>query len=238
MGNENRRVQLDYTTFHRIGRRVGLDGWLPTSAQEWVFEAGMIGPGGNWQWLTTGAIINSESADCIQNIQLPKGKEAAMLQKILVPLDGSKLAEQALPYAEALAEKFESEIILLWVVQLPVPVAADYGAPYSATITFDTSVTAETEQAEAYLESLRESLSEHQILTRVVVAKNQSVADAIVDLATQEKVDVIVKTTHGRTGLSRWIFGNVAAKVLQRAPCPVFLVRVRQAAENSILRDA
>jgi nucleotide-binding universal stress UspA family protein len=52
------------------------------------------------------------------------------------------------------------------------------------------------------------------------------VANAIIDLARERKMDVIVKTTHGRSGISRWIYGNVAAKVLERAPCPVFLVRV------------
>jgi nucleotide-binding universal stress UspA family protein len=50
-------------------------------------------------------------------------------------------------------------------------------------------------------------------------------AEQIIALADREKVDLIVICTHGRSGLSRWVYGSVAAKVLQDAPCPVFLVK-------------
>lgn len=147
-----------------------------------------------------------------------------MLQKILVPLDGSKLAEKALPYAEALAQKFDAELILLLVLQQPMPVALDYGgiAPPYEIIT-DQAIA----EARTYLQGLQTKFEQQHIPTRISTLESQSVADAIIDLAIQESVDVIVKTTHGRSGLSRWIFGNVAARVLQQAPCPVFLIRVR-----------
>lgn len=144
------------------------------------------------------------------------------LQKILVPLDGSKLAEKALPYAEELAQKLDAELILVWALQ-PQPLVAmsDYGAASYGTL-LDT----EEDEAKEYLLNLRQGLREQKLRVRTAVVKGHSVADAIVDLAKQEKVDFIVKTTHGRSGLSRWIYGSVATKVLQQAPCPIFLVRV------------
>jgi len=145
-----------------------------------------------------------------------------MLQKILVPLDGSKLAEKALPYAEALAEKFAGELILVWALQAqPAMAMSDYGAAAYGQI-----VDQEEAEANKYLHQLQDVLRGRNIRVRIAVIKGASVADAIVDIARQEKADVIVKTTHGRSGLSRWIYGSVATKVLQHAPCPIFLVRV------------
>jgi nucleotide-binding universal stress UspA family protein len=57
-------------------------------------------------------------------------------------------------------------------------------------------------------------------------------AEEIIDLACREQVDLIVMCTHGRSGLSRWIYGSVANKVLQHAPCPVFLVKAAEKASS------
>ena len=149
-----------------------------------------------------------------------------MIQKILVPLDGSKLAEKALPYAEALAQKFEAEVLLVWVLQPSTIVPVDYGSV--AVPPIDTMMEEAEQEAHEYLSRLQDHFRQQNIPTRFSVLKSHSVADALIDLAGQEKMDVIVKTTHGRSGLSRWLFGNVAAKVLQDAPCPVFLIRIRE----------
>ena len=87
-----------------------------------------------------------------------------MLQKILVPLDGSKLAEQALPYAQALAQKFESELILLMVLQpAAVPVMAD---PYGGVLYNYTpeEVNQQAEMADNYLSKHQQALSQLNIL--------------------------------------------------------------------------
>jgi nucleotide-binding universal stress UspA family protein len=149
-----------------------------------------------------------------------------MLQKILVPLDGSELAERALPYAKALAEKFDGELILFRGLEtvriVPLP---EFGVvPYE----YDELVDQAEEQAHGYLGDLRDEIREEGLSARVAVTRGRSVADAIVDFAEKEAVDLIVKTTHGRSGISRWVFGSVALKVLEQAPCPVFLVRVEE----------
>lgn len=152
-----------------------------------------------------------------------------MLQKILVPLDGSKLAEKALPYAEAFAQKFEAELILVWVLQHPIVMPLDYGGV--AVPPIDMMMEQAEKEAQEYLNNLQDKFRQQNIPTRIVILKSHSVAEAIINLASEQGVDVIVKTTHGRSGISRWLFGNVAARVLQGAPCPVFLIRVSAADE-------
>lgn len=145
-----------------------------------------------------------------------------MIKKILLPLDGSKFSEESLPYAIELAQKFEAEILLVWALH-PIVIMSDYGAASYQAI-------AAMEEAEAknYLAQQKKELQEKglAIETRIIEGP---VADAIIDLSGQEDIDLIVMSTHGRSGLSRWVYGSVATKVLQHAQCPVFLVRVKGA---------
>lgn len=144
-----------------------------------------------------------------------------MIKKILVPLDGSKLAEKALPYAEALAEKLEAELILTWVLH-PLIVMSDYGAS-----SYETIISLEKNEATQYLTTTQIELQKQHLPVRINILEGHA-ADAIIELACQERVGLIVMSTHGRSGLSRWVHGSVATKVLQQAPCPVFLVRVKE----------
>lgn len=145
-----------------------------------------------------------------------------MIKKILLPLDGSKFSEESLPYAIELAEKFEAEILLVWALH-PIVIMSDYGAAsYQAIATMEES------EAKNYLAQQKKALKEKGLTVESRIIEGP-VADAIIDLSGQEAVDLIVMSTHGRSGLSRWVYGSVATKVLQHAPCPVFLVRVKGA---------
>lgn len=144
-----------------------------------------------------------------------------MIKKILVPLDGSKLAEKSLPYAEALAEKLGAGLILTWVLH-PLIVMSDYGAS-----SYETIITLEKNEATQYLTRTQIELQKRHLPVRINILEGRA-ADAIIELACQERVGLIVMSTHGRSGLSRWVHGSVATKVLQHAPCPVFLVRVKE----------
>ncbi len=133
-----------------------------------------------------------------------------------------------LPYAEALAQKFDAELILVLVLQTPaapIVVEPHVGFPFYGHD--ETIMAEERKEALDYLGNLQDNLRKQNISTRIEVLEKASVADGIVDIASQEEIDVIVKTTHGRSGPSRWVYGSVATKVLQHAPCPVFLVRVK-----------
>jgi nucleotide-binding universal stress UspA family protein len=143
------------------------------------------------------------------------------MKKIIVPLDGSVLAEKALPHAEELARRFEADLILVWVLH-PLLVMSDYGEH-----SYEQLITLEEQEARSYLTAKQIEFQKHDLPVQTKIMEGQP-AQAIIDLACNEEADLIVMCTHGRSGLSRWVHGSVATKVLQHAPCPIFLVRSRE----------
>jgi nucleotide-binding universal stress UspA family protein len=142
-----------------------------------------------------------------------------MYKKILVPLDGSELAKSALDQAEKLAQTFDAEIILFQVV----PFMPIYGSPELVTpLIVDEK---QKEAAEKYLANLVEELKKRGLKTTATVRTGQQVAVEIIDFAKESGVDLIVMCTHGRSGISRWVLGSIAHKVLTRAETPILLVR-------------
>ena len=147
-------------------------------------------------------------------------------KKIMVTLDGSDFAAQALPRAQALAECFGAKLILFRVV-LDV-YSADVGHIRAAVTGVDRKPDEQQQhlidEALEPLIELQEELKLHQLEVQAVVDTGPP-AVRIIDYAAENEVDLIVMTTHGRTRLARWVFGSVAEKVLRGAPCSVFLVR-------------
>lgn len=143
-----------------------------------------------------------------------------MFDKILVTLDGSSLAEKVLPYVEQIAAKFDSEIILLHVVTIPA-----ISASPEANIIEDEKIA--EQHAQEYLERIDYRLTQAGLKARPVIVKGKP-AEGIVDYAELEKVDLIAMSTHGRSGLGRWVFGSVAERVLRGAGCPVLLIRAKE----------
>ncbi len=142
-----------------------------------------------------------------------------MYKKILVPLDGSELAKTALDQAEKLAVAFDAEIILFQVV----PFMPIYGSPELVTPLIVDEKQKET--AEKHLANLAEELKKRGIKTTAMVRTGQQVAIEIIDFAKESGVDLIVMCTHGRSGITRWVLGSIAHKVLTRAETPILLVR-------------
>jgi nucleotide-binding universal stress UspA family protein len=142
-----------------------------------------------------------------------------MYKKILVPLDGSELANKALYEAERLANYFGSEIILFQVV----PFMPIYGSPELVTpLIVDEK---QKEAAEKYLVTLTEGLNQRGFKATAMVRTGQQVAVEIIDFAKESGVDLIIMCTHGRSGITRWVLGSVALKVLTRAETPILLIR-------------
>ncbi len=142
-----------------------------------------------------------------------------MYKKILVALDGSELAKRALDEAEKLANCFGSEIVLFEVV----PFMPIYGSPELVTpLIVDEK---QKEAAEKYLVYLSDELKKKGLKTTGVVRTGQQVAVEIIDFAKESGADLIVMCTHGRSGISRWVLGSVALKVLTRAETPILLIR-------------
>jgi nucleotide-binding universal stress UspA family protein len=142
-----------------------------------------------------------------------------MYKKILVPLDGSELAKSALDQAEKLAKTFDAEIILFQVV----PFMPIYGSPELVTpLIVDEK---QKEAAEGYLLRLTEELKQKGFKVSATAKTGQQVAVEIIDFAKENGVDLIVMCTHGRSGISRWVLGSIALKVLTRAETPILLLR-------------
>jgi nucleotide-binding universal stress UspA family protein len=145
---------------------------------------------------------------------------AGSFQKLLVCLDGSALAEQVLDSALSLAHCSHAEIILLRVVQ-PANLLFDMETADQV----QESVTAlEKGEAEAYLNSLLLKLpqTENSLTAHTLLG---APADTIIDFAQEQKVDLIAMSSHGRSGISRWVYGSVAEKVMRGAKCATLIMR-------------
>ena len=146
-----------------------------------------------------------------------------MYRHILVPLDGSPLAEEALPHAEALARVFNSRITLVscvepYVISLPMvptPVPA-----YDIEMDLDSL----TRDRAEYLNTIREDLVKKGLSVDIEALRGRA-ADEILRFADAKSVDLIVMTTHGRSGIGRFIYGSAAERVLHAAKTPVLLIR-------------
>lgn len=144
---------------------------------------------------------------------------------ILVPLDGSELAERALEPAMVLAKGVGSDVILLRVVPTPEPVPESLVSPGGPSAGQRQTVEQkEREEAESYLQRIYNSLPTAHLFFDVAIATGY-VADAIVDYAVAHHVDLIVMSSHGRSGVSRWLYGSVAEKVLRGAECATMIIR-------------
>jgi nucleotide-binding universal stress UspA family protein len=163
-----------------------------------------------------------------------------MYKKILVPLDGSKLAEAALPHAEELAKGCDTEEVILVSVTERVqgyravegatePVVHSGGGWMGSVQPPVQRLVPEAfgkkeKQAQRYLDRIAKKLEARgiNVSTEVLLWKP---AEAIVGYAKQYGCDVIVMATHGRSGPSRWAFGSVADKVLRSSCVPVLMIR-------------
>lgn len=152
-----------------------------------------------------------------------------MADKILIPLDGSKLGETALHHIEKLvSDKKEVEITLLHVFIPPMPRIESGFA-----ITLDMPLTEEElepikKKAMEYLEMTAENLRRKgiDVTCRVVIGKGGlSSAEEIIRIESEINADLIAMSTHGRRGLSKWAFGSVTEKVLRAGKAPVLVVR-------------
>ena len=143
-----------------------------------------------------------------------------MFRRILVPLDGSSLAEHALPLAARLAKVSGGTITLLHVSNLTM----EYGPSFAQPFMYVESMLEEnTAQARLYLDDIERS----PVLKDVTVHKEATsgeVAQCILDFAQSDASDLIVICSHGRTGFKRWALGSIAQKVARYSTKPVLIV--------------
>ncbi|ELY56661.1 universal stress protein [Natronolimnohabitans innermongolicus] len=140
------------------------------------------------------------------------------MNRVLVPVDGSKPARSALEYA---LEQFpDAELTLLYVVDPMVDYSRRRAYP---GYTSDDEHTTEREKGEAILESSLEAIPDDRVVETAL--EGGPPAQTIVDYADEHEVDTIVLGSHGRDGVSRYLLGSVAETVVRRAGVPVTTVR-------------
>lgn len=141
-----------------------------------------------------------------------------MFSRILVPLDGSAAAERALEYAASLAKTGNGQIILLRARSSPMTVgfAVDYPIPQEV---FE----AELKTCQDYVLGVEKRLQAEGCRTAIELPAGEP-SECILGVAEQDRCDLIVMSSHGRTGFNRFLLGSVAEKVARHACCPVMIV--------------
>lgn len=147
----------------------------------------------------------------------------APLKTVFVPLDGSPLAEKVLPQVIPIAKKLALQVHLLRVYAPPLSayVAAD-GMIVPGAVDFQNPL---KEEAQSYLDAKVAELQAEGLERVVATALEGDAADEIIELALKTSDNLIAMTTHGRSGLGRWVMGSVAEKIVQHSRDPVLLVR-------------
>lgn len=157
-----------------------------------------------------------------------------MFKRILVPLDGASRAERAIPVAARLARASNGTVILLQVVTLPI----DYGGYMTqAPLLSESMMETYLDEAKSYLVTLAKSEDLAGINTKVEVMFGNPAQD-IFAVTQSRRVDLIIMSSHGRTGFTRWALGSVAHKVVHHSPVPVLVLRDDAPLPTEALIDA
>ena len=132
------------------------------------------------------------------------------------------MAEAVLPNVRGLAERFGSEVTVLQVLT-PIPVTY-YGVYVDMAVIEDVEQAART-TANTYIQQTVARLEALGLKAKAVLMEELSVADSILEYAEQNRIDLIAMSTHGRTGIGRWLLGSVADRVVNHSKTPMLLVR-------------
>jgi len=143
-------------------------------------------------------------------------------KKILVPLDGSEISEAILPEIEKLASAFGASISLLHVVPILI-----FPGAMEPVLQYETVAEALTKEGESYLRTIEKRLKDKGFTVESQLLRGNE-AHVILEHCDRKDIDLIAMTTHGRSGVSRWLLGSVAEKIVRHATKPIFLVRSAQ----------
>jgi nucleotide-binding universal stress UspA family protein len=145
-----------------------------------------------------------------------------MYRKIMVPLDGSKLAECVIPHAQEIAKLSKASIELVQVIE-PVELPTRGGLALSIDDLKQIDTYSKND-AERYLNEILSRLKNVGIKARSKVLIGKA-ADSLIDYIHEGNFDLIIMATHGRSGISRWIWGSVAERILHHSSIPVLIIR-------------
>ena len=160
-----------------------------------------------------------------------------MFQKILVPLDGSKLAEAVLPYVVDVATSCHAQIVLVHAIppasqMIGLAGSTDLGPMVTTNAeAISATLEAETKKMQAYMEEVAQGIRGRGLDVAWVTREGPAGA-TIVDVAGEMNIGLVALSTHGRSGLGRLIFGSVADHVLRRSGLPILLIKPDEKGEG------
>jgi nucleotide-binding universal stress UspA family protein len=148
-----------------------------------------------------------------------------MYKKIMVPLDGSKLAECVFPHLETIVKGCKAAEVI--IVQAVEPISVPYGREVSQFTSLEQVKAFETHQkveAEKYLKEIVARLKKTGVNAKAEAIYGKA-GEALSDYANKNEVDLVIIATHGRSGVSRWVWGSVADRLVRSVSAPVLMVR-------------
>ncbi len=150
-------------------------------------------------------------------------EEKVALKSVIVPLDGSELAERVLPSAVALAKAMNLEVVLFRAYSIPYSVYS--GMDGYTAIDFEELIAGVKDEAVDYLEKKTAELKKDGVAKVSYVAKEGLSADEIIALGRATQDNLIAMCSHGRSGVQRWVLGSVTETVVRHSGDPVLVVR-------------
>ncbi len=181
--------------------------------------------------------MGSTANKIIQRCQIPllmirasqavaKRRPVQVYKKILLPLDGSVFGEAALEMTKNIAQVLKSEVILLFVIET-VQHIHTIGGPDHFVYT-EQQIELMKKGAKEYLEKIREQFGDNN---GKVILRTGDPAQEIIKLSEEEKVSVVAMSSHGKSGITRWVMGSISNKVLHGGNTPILLVRPKKVLE-------
>lgn len=186
--------------------------------------------------LKVGKMLGSVADNVCRNVPVPvmlirpqmtkqtEGKEH-LINRILISLDGSDLSKLALPIGEELAAKLKVSVTLFQMATKVRIYEDDSGtSAYTDYAQLDED---EKKRVSAKMIALEKEVKKKGIDVTHVVTSGYNAAEDIIEIAKKADADLMVMSTHGRSGLGRWVFGSVAEKILRHGEIPLLLVNAR-----------
>ena len=153
------------------------------------------------------------------------GEKGRLINQILLPLDGSELGKTALPIAEELASTLKANITIFQMAHM-IPIY-DNGTGGVAFMNYAKLDEAEKERVDAEMLTVENELKNKQLSVSTVVTSGFDAGSDIIETGKKVGADLVIMSTHGRSGLGRWFFGNTAEKVLRHGDIPLLLVNAK-----------
>lgn len=145
-----------------------------------------------------------------------------MYKKILVPLDGSQLAECVIPHIEAIAKSLDGEVELISVIEpVEIPTRGKIALSDDDLKAINSEV---KKEAHKYLNTVAARLKRSNIKAHPVILTGKP-AESLIEYTENNDVDLLIMATHGRSGITKWFWGSIAEKVLRAINVPVLLVK-------------